>query len=170
MAAARLSNFFNKQTIITGLVGIVIWLSVFLAINSDVRNWLLADVTGTISIENIAWDVAYYTTATKLIVVSNIDSLWLQSATILISNSPETEVLLKSPDTSTASIEKMWPSMSRYTFPITDLSKWKTIATFSYNGDPEDVSVSDVELRNDAMEIITLSVTNANLSVNNANQ
>lgn len=151
-----------KQTIITGIIGIVIWLSVFLAFNSDIRNGLIADISGSMPTQAIDGDVWYYTTASKLSIVSNLDMNELSSISILISNNPETEVLLKQPSATRTNIEKLWPSMNKYTFSLSSLQKWELIAVFSHNGSKEDLAVGNIELINTDQEVVNLSISNIN--------
>lgn len=157
-----LPNLLNKHTIVTTIVGICIGLGFFLAINPEYRTWLLSDITWNFPVTSSAWNINYMVTSNKLIIWSNLDLDGVQSISIIINNNPETEILIKNPNTKDTIVEKMWPSMNKYTFPVSQLKKWDTIASFSHNGNKDDLSVGEVNVLFDDLKMTGLSISNLN--------
>jgi hypothetical protein len=77
----------------------------------------------------------------------------------MISHSPEIEVVLKTPNTQ-VSIEKMGPSMTKYSIPQTSIEVGESIATFIHNGKAEDILLGNAQIVSNNNEVTNLSISN----------
>lgn len=77
----------------------------------------------------------------------------------MISHSPEIEVVLKTPNTQ-VSIEKMGPSMTKYSIPQTNIKVGESIATFTHNGKTEDILLGNAQIVSNNNEVTNLSISN----------
>lgn len=79
---------------------------------------------------------------------------------LYVTSAPDVEVKISS-DYKNAEVEKMWPSNTKYRIIKPFLKKWELIAEFEHNGDPEKITLGDVQIFQDGI-FNSLSVTNAN--------
>lgn len=149
-----------KHTVIAWIIWLLFGFSAFLIFNPSVRVWLFSDITGNISTNRISGDIGYSASSSKLIVTSNISKDNIKSIEIMISHSPEIEVTLKTPNNK-VTIEKLGPSMTKYSIPQSSVKAGESIATFTHNGKSEDILLGSAQIISNTNEVTNLSISNA---------